>query len=132
VVRRRSGFSCAVAPALPRCVCAACACVCPQTHRYCSRVEALLAGEARGKRLVHVCGPSHHKRANAALLACCFAVMCRGASPEEAFRAFMGALQSARAVFGCDLVVVGGGGAHVRPGVRRGCECVWGCCSFYC
>ena len=64
-------------------------CLCPgQAVRYCQRVEALLRSHSRP--VLHVCGTSPHKRANAALLACCYAVMCRGASAEEAFQPFLG------------------------------------------
>ena len=61
-----------------------------QVYRYCQRVNALLADP--GKPVVHVCGVSPHKRANAALLACCYGVVCRGLSAEQAFQPFLGTL----------------------------------------
>ena len=61
-----------------------------QVYRYCQRVNSLLA-DGRGRPVVHVCGLSPHKRANAALLACCYGVICRGMTAEEVFAPFLGA-----------------------------------------
>lgn len=58
-------------------------------YRYCMMVNNKLNdSKLAGKTIIHYSHTHAHKRTNAAFLICCWALLCDGRSPEDAFKPF--------------------------------------------
>jgi cell division cycle 14 len=58
-------------------------------YRYCAMINSKLNdANLAGKTIIHYSHTHAHKRTNAAFLMCCWALLCDGRSPEDAFKPF--------------------------------------------